>query len=72
MTGPFKHPLAVGVKVHVKSEHFAEECDAVIREAVYDEGWIYRVDVTHGEKPKAAIHKDGCVWLCDFEVHPLT
>ena len=63
--------LPDGTSVHVRSAHFTEECDAVIREATYDEGWIYRIEVTRGDKPEAATHDDGSVWVCDFELQPV-
>ena len=78
MTEPFKHPLAAGTTVHVKSEHFAEECTAVIRKAAHEPNedepnhWAYRVDVVSGDIPEDAREPNGEIWLCDFEVHPLT
>ena len=63
--------LPDNTRVHVRSDHFVEECDAVIREAVYDDGWLYRVEVTSGKKPEAGTHEDGSVWVWDFEVQPL-
>ena len=63
--------LPNGARVHVRSAHFPEECDAVVREAVYDAGWLYRVDVTRGKKPRDATHQDGSVWVWDFELRPL-
>ena len=78
MTGPFKHPLAVGAKVHVRSDHFPEECTAVVREAAHEPNeynhnhWAYRVEVVSGETPESARESNGEIWLCDFEVHPLT
>lgn len=74
MTGPLKHPLAIGAVVHVKSEHFAEECEAVIRKIEQDSPghWAYCVDVISGDTPEDAREPNGEIWLCDFEVHPLT
>ena len=60
-----------GTSVHVRSAHFTEECDGVIREATYDEGWIYRIEMTGGEKPQAATNEDGSVWVCEFELQPV-
>ena len=45
--------LANGTRVHVKSDHFAEECDAVITKGHWDGGWVYRIDVTAGQVPEA-------------------
>ena len=64
-------PIPDGTRVHVRSDHFPEECDAIVRKAVYDEGWIYRIEVTGGDKPKAATNEDGAVWVCEFELQPL-
>ena len=69
--------LPNGTRVRVRSDHFAEECDAVIRKAERDHGqgdvgwWLYRVEVTSGQTPKDAQHKDGTVWVWDFEVTAL-
>jgi len=73
MTDKTMRPARIpdGTRVHVRSDHFSEECDAVIREAVYDEGWIYRVEVTGGGKPEAATNEDGSVWVCEFELQLL-
>ncbi len=74
--------LLNGTRVHVRSDHFAEECDAVIHKAEPDTGWtspqgeesgwwLYHVKVTTGQIPEDAQHKDGTVWVWDFEVQPL-
>jgi len=74
--------LPNGTRVHVRSDHFVEECDAVIRKAESDHGWthegerhgwwLYRIEVTAGQTPKDAQHKDGTLWVWDFEVTPIT
>lgn len=61
-----------GTRIHVRSDHFEEECEGVITKAHYDEGWLYRVDVTSGDRLDAIRHEDGELWVCDFEAHPLT
>ena len=69
--------LPDGTYVHVRSDHFPEECDAIIRDAERDVGhgatgwWLYRVEVTAGQTPEDAQHDDGTVWVWDFEVQPL-
>jgi len=73
------HPprLPEGTRVHVRSDHFFEECDAIIHEAEPDHGqgdvgwWLYRIEVTAGQTPPDAQHEDGTVWVWDFEVTPL-
>lgn len=62
--------LAVGTRVHVRSEHFTGECDGVITAAEYDDGWFYRIDVTAGDRLDDHRHDDGELWVCDFEVQP--
>ena len=63
--------LANGTQVHVKSDHFAEECDGVVTIGEYDGGWLYRVKVTAGDPPAVARNKEGEYWFWDFEVTPL-
>ena len=63
--------LPNGTQVHVRSDHFAEECDAVVTKGEWDDGWLYRVNVTSGQTPKDAQHDDGTVWVWDFEVTAL-
>jgi len=75
--------LPDGTRVHVRSEHFEEECDGVVREGEYDGGWLYRIEVTGGDRLDA--HRtppaeprglwnpgaEGELWVCDFEVRPI-
>jgi len=63
--------LANGTRVHVRSDHFAEECDGVVTMGEYDGGWLYRVRPTRGTPPALARNKDGEYWFWDFEVRPL-
>ena len=72
MTTTRKRPprLPDGTPVHVRSDHFAEECDGVITAAEYDDGWFYRIEVTAGDRLDAHRHEDGELWVCDFEVQP--
>ena len=55
----------------MRSDHFAEECDAVITKGEYDAGWLYRIEVTDGQTPEACRSADGELWVWDFEVKPL-
>jgi len=63
--------LPNGARVHVKSDHFAEECDGVVTKAEYDAGWLYRVKLTRGDPPAIAKNKEGEYWFWDFEVTSL-
>ena len=63
--------LANGTRVHVRSEHFAEEFDGVVTKAEFDAGWLYRIKPTSGDAPAIARNKRGEYWFWDFEVTPL-
>jgi len=63
--------LANGTRVHVKSDHFAEECDGVVTKGEFDGGWLYRVRPTSCTPPAAARNPEGEYWFWDFEVSPL-
>jgi hypothetical protein len=63
--------LANGTRVHVRSDHFAEEFDGRITKGEYDGGWLYRIHPTSGTPPEVACHSDGEYWFCEFEVTPL-
>jgi hypothetical protein len=63
--------LPNGTRVHVKSHHFAEECDGVVTMGEFDGGWLYRVKPTSGDPPAVARNKEGEYWFWDFEVTPL-
>ena len=70
-------PLPSGTKVHVKSEHFENECDAVIMESKqheYDgevQGLLYRVEVTSGQPIDEYVLENGELWVLDNEVHAI-
>jgi hypothetical protein len=78
--GPAEPPerLPDGTRVHVRRQ-FEEECDGVVREGEYDGGWLYRIEVTGGDHLDAHREgadgglwdKEGELWVCDFEVHPI-
>jgi len=63
--------LPNGTRVHIKSDHFAEECDGIVTKGEYDAGWLYRVKPTSGTAPAIARNKEGEYWFWDFEVSPL-
>ncbi len=60
-----------GTRVHVRSDHFAGECDGVITAAEFDEGWLYRVEVTRGDRLVSERNDVGELWVCEFEVQPV-
>lgn len=63
--------LAAGTRVHVRSEHFVAECDAVVTGATYDEGWLYRIDVVSGDRLDAHRNEKDELWVWDFELEPI-
>ena len=62
--------LAVGTRVHVRSDHFVGQCEGIIAAAEYDDGWLYRIDVTEGDRLDEHRNDDGELWVCEFEVQP--
>jgi len=70
-----------GTHVHVRSDHFAEECNGRVTKGHWDGGWLYRIEVTAGDRldehrnqPSPggpASGGDGELWVCDFEVQLL-
>jgi hypothetical protein len=74
MNHPSKRPprLANVTRVHVRSDHFAQEFDAVVTKGEYDGGWLYRLRVTRGLAPAVCRNKEGEVWVYAAEVQPLT
>ena len=63
--------IADGTLVHVRSMHFAGECNARIVEGRYDDGWLYRIDVVSGDRLDEHRGEEGQLWVCDFEVTPI-
>jgi hypothetical protein len=63
--------LPNGTPVHVRSHHFAEECNGVVTMGEYDGGWLYRVRPTSGTPSAAARNKEGEYWFWDSEVRPV-
>jgi hypothetical protein len=68
---PRPERLPDGTQVHVRSDHFEEECKGVITKGQYDGGWFYRIEVTDGDRLNAQRNGDGELWVCDFEAHPM-
>jgi hypothetical protein len=60
--------LPNGTPVQVRSDHFVGECDGVITAARYDDGWLYRLEVTAGDRLEGERNADGELWVWDFEV----
>ena len=64
-------PIANDTRVRVRSDHFAEQSEGVVVAAEYDDGWLYRIDVTAGDRLDRHRNDAGELWVCDFEVYPM-
>ncbi len=71
MTTSKTSALAVGAAVHVRSAHFAGECDGIVTATDYDGGWLYRIQVTAGDRLDQERNDEGELWVCDFEAGPI-
>ena len=71
MTTTFPSRIPDGTAVRARREHFAGRCDGIVTAAEYDDGWLYRVEVTKGDRLDAERDERGELWLCDFEVQPI-
>jgi hypothetical protein len=71
------HPFSIGTRVTFDVEDLVGG-RAIIAEAEYDDGWLYRLDAVElmrGDAPLLArlvnVESDGSAWLCEHEVRPL-
>lgn len=65
------HPLPVETPVEIDIAQGLAVGTAVVLEAAYDDGWLYHVEVTGGDRADEHRHDDGELWVWDFEVRPL-
>ena len=65
------HPLPIHTEVDVDIAQGLARCRGRIAEAEYDDGWLYRIEVTGGDACNDHRHDDGELWVCEFEVEPL-
>jgi len=63
-------PLPVGTPVEINIAQGLAVAQGTITAADYDDGWLYRVDVTDGDDCGAHRNGTGELWVCDFEVKP--
>ncbi len=61
-------PLPAGTPVSVNIAQGRAVAEGVIAESHWDDGWLYRVDVTGGDGCDEHRDGDGQLWVCDFEV----
>jgi len=63
-------PLAVGTPVAISIAQGLSVARGIITAAEYDDGWLYRIDVTGGDDCQTHRNPAGELWVCDFEVTP--
>ena len=63
-------PLRIGTPVEVNIAQGAAVARGVITAADYDDGWMYRIDVSAGDDCHEHRNDAGELWVCDFEVTP--
>jgi len=64
-------PLPPGTPVTVNIAQGHAVARGVVAAAEYDDGWMYRVDITDGDHCDAHRNNAGELWVCDFEVTPI-
>ena len=65
------HPLPIHTEVDVDIAQGLTRCRGRIVEAEYDDGWLYRIEVTEGHACDDHRNADGDLWICQFEVTPV-
>ena len=65
-------PLPNGTAVDVDIAQGLARCQGRIAEADYDDGWLYRIEVTTGDACDDHRNEKGDLWVCQFEVKPLS
>ncbi len=70
MPKPKTPPLEVGTPVQIDIAQGLAIAQGVVTAAEYDDGWLYRIDVTGGEDCGSHRNEAGELWVCDFEVRP--
>lgn len=61
-------PIGTTVKFDIAQGHAVGH--GVITAAEFDDGWLYRIEVTAGHLAQLHRHENGELWVCDFEVTP--
>jgi len=63
-------PLPIGTRVDIDIAQGMSASQGVIVAAEYDDGWLYRIDVTGGDDCEAHRNAAGELWVCGFEAKP--
>ena len=64
-------PLPIRTEVDVDIAQGLACCRGRILEAEYDDGWLYRIEVTSGDTCDDHRHANGKLWVCEFEATPI-
>ena len=63
-------PLRVRTPVKINIAQGAAIAQGIVTAAKYDDGWMYRIEVTGGDDCRTHRNETGELWVCDFEVSP--
>jgi hypothetical protein len=63
-------PLPLGTRVSIDIAQGLAIAEGVVAEACYDDNWMYRIDITVGDKCNEHRNAAGELWLNDFELKP--
>jgi hypothetical protein len=64
------HPLPLGTPVAIDIAQGMDIARGVITAAEYDDGWLYRIDVTAGSHCDVHRNDAGELWVCQHEITP--
>ncbi len=71
MSKPKKPPLKIGTPVEIDIAQGLAIARGVIAAADYDNGWMYRIEITSGDNCQQHRNEAGELWVNDFEVKPI-
>jgi hypothetical protein len=63
-----KPPLPAGTPVDINLAQGLAVAQGVVTAAEYDDGWLYRIDITGGDRCDAHRNDAGELWVCEHEV----
>ncbi len=70
MPKPKEPPLPIGTAVNIDIGQRHSVAQGVIKAAEYDDGWLYRIDISGGDDCNQHREQSGELWCCDFEITP--
>jgi hypothetical protein len=66
-----KPPLKIGTPVEIDIAQRLAVAQGVITAADYDDGWMYKINITSGDDCREHRNEAGELWVNDFEVKPI-